>query len=71
LRIRNRIELQNAAPAGACGSGARVSVPVWAAAAAALLLAVSISTGVWFSRPRSTIRPRCARSPARCAIATA
>lgn len=62
--IRNRIEMQNAAPPERIRVWrARVSVPVWAAsAAAALLLAVSIGTGVWFSRPPSLDDPAAVRA---------
>jgi hypothetical protein len=64
LGIRNRIEMQNAAPPERRRVWrARVSVPVWAAsAAAALLLAVSIGTGVWFSRPPSLDDPVAVRA---------
>jgi hypothetical protein len=64
LGIRNRIELQNAAPPERARVWrARVSVPVWAAGAAtALLLAVSIGTGVWFSRPPSLDDPAAVRA---------
>ena len=62
--IRNRIEMQNAAPPERIRVWrARVSVPVWAAsAAAAFLLAVSIGTGVWFSRPPSLDDPAAVRA---------
>jgi hypothetical protein len=64
LGIRNRIELQNAAPPERTRIfRARVSVPVWAAsAAAALLLAVSIGTGVWLGRPPSLDDPVAVRA---------
>jgi hypothetical protein len=64
LGIRNRIELEGAAPPERTRVWrARVSVPVWAASAtAALLLAVSIGTGLWFSRSPSLDDPIAVRA---------
>ena len=54
LGIRNRIELSHAEPERRRVWRTRVSVPVWAANAAALLvLATSIGTGLWLRRPPS------------------
>jgi hypothetical protein len=61
--IRNRIDLGDAPREPARVWRTRVSVPVWAAsAAAALLLAVSIGTGVWLSRPPSLDDPVAVRA---------
>jgi hypothetical protein len=58
LGIRNRIELAAAEPARRPVWRARVSVPVWAAsAAAALVLAVSVGTGLWLGRTPSLDDP--------------
>ena len=64
LGIRNRIELAQAPdPARARGWRTRVSVPVWAASAAALLvLAASVGTGLWLSRPPSLDDPAAVRA---------
>lgn len=48
LGIRNRIELERATSKGAGWFGARLSVPVWAASATAVLLvALAVGTSVW------------------------
>ncbi len=61
--IRNRIELERVEAPRARAWRARVQVPVWgAAAAAALLLATSIGTGLWFSRPPSLDDPVAVRA---------
>jgi hypothetical protein len=64
LGIRNRIELTRAPePAPARVWRMRVSVPVWAAGAAALLvLATSVGTGWWLSRPPSLDDPVAVRA---------
>ena len=62
--IRNRIELARAPePARTRVWRTRVSVPVWAAGAAALLvLAASVGTGWWLSRPPSLDDPVAVRA---------
>ncbi len=64
LGIRNRIELkQTAEPARARALGARLSVPVWAAGAAALLLvATTIGTGLWLQSAPSLDDPAAIRA---------
>jgi len=64
LGIRNRIELaREPAPARPRVWRTRVSVPVWAASAAALLvLATSIGTGWWLARPPSLDDPAAVRA---------
>jgi len=64
LGIRNRIELTRPPePTPARVWRTRVSVPVWAAGAAALLvLATSVGTGWWLSRPPSLDDPVAVRA---------
>jgi hypothetical protein len=64
LGIRNRIESSRAAePARAGGWGARLSVPLWAAGAAALLLvATTIGTGLWLRSAPSLDDPATVRA---------
>ena len=64
LGIRNRIELaQTPDPARTRVWRTRISVPVWAAGAAALLvLATSVGTGWWLSRPPSLDDPVAVRA---------
>jgi hypothetical protein len=64
LGIRNRIDLARAPePAPARAWRTRVSVPLWAAGAAALLvLATSVGTGWWLSRPPSLDDPVAVRA---------
>jgi len=64
LGIRNRIELERVAPpARARVWRARVQVPVWAAGAAAVLIvAASVGTGLWLSRPPSLDDPAAVRA---------
>jgi hypothetical protein len=64
LGIRNRIELTRPPePTPARVWRKRVSVPVWAAGAAALLvLATSVGTGWWLSRPPSLDDPVAVRA---------
>ena len=65
LGIRNRIELASRAPEPARSRvwRTRISVPVWAAGAAALLvLATSVGTGWWLSRPPSLDDPVAVRA---------
>jgi len=63
LGIRNRIELAGAAPERARLFGARLSVPVWAASAAALLLvATTIGTALWLRSAPSLDDPAAIRA---------
>ena len=64
LGIRNGIELaQTPGPGRAPRWRTRVSVPVWAASAAALfVLAASVGTGLWLSRPPSLDDPAAVRA---------
>jgi hypothetical protein len=63
LGIRNRIELSRAEPERSRGWRTRVSVPVWAASAAAMLvLATSVGTGLWLRRPPSLDDPAAVRA---------
>ena len=64
LGIRNRIEPARAPePERARVWRTRVSVPVWAAGAAALLvIATSVGTGLWLSRPPSLDDPAAVRA---------
>jgi hypothetical protein len=63
MGIRNRIELARAPePARPRVWHTRVSVPVWGASTAALLvIATSIGTGLWLSRPPSLDDPAAVR----------
>ncbi|MEN8158437.1 MAG: hypothetical protein ABFS41_00030 [Myxococcota bacterium] len=61
LGIRNRIELEQSATRASARPGlwgAKLSVPVWAASAAAVLLvALTVGTGLWLSAPPSLDDP--------------
>ena len=64
LGVRNRIEIaRTPEPARPRVWGARVSVPVWAAGAVSLfVLASSVGTGWWLSRPPSLDDPVAVRA---------